>query len=140
MLHALAREEVKKMEQVEIDPHMFTGVVSSTPLIEDSVTQSEGCPRTALGLSCLLPDYPCVCTHVDTWAIEESKNQDGDTAIFTLHLRLVPGVGDVATLMDSIELVGYRPDMQASTGAVTVSYRLSRPENSHLRSYLSENV
>lgn len=129
------------MAAIEIEPHtIFTGVVSSTPLTEDGVAEFSGCPREALGLACLVPAYPCLCAHVSAWTVETTKNEDGETAVLALGLRLVPGVRDAAAVMNSLDLTGYKADMAASRDAVTAAFRLSRPQNLQLKSYVLESA
>lgn len=111
------------------------GEVISTAVISNAsvATWGEGCPREAMGLSCLIPHYECVCGLVSSYTIEQASDVNGPTGL-VLTLTVVPG--QARAVMDSIDKTGLRADFVASNREVQASFHLRRPENHRLRSFL----
>lgn len=114
----------------------LTHVISSSGLEETSGAVSEVCPRELLGLACITDNYPCLCELVDAYESETVRNQDGETAVVRLTLGIKPGVGEPQKVMSSLELTGYKADIQISRHEVVATFNLRRPQNTELRSFI----
>ena len=111
-------------------PMTELGEIISTTVISDAseTLVGEGCPRNALGLSCLIPQFECLCSLVTDWDV--TRGIDGmETKIVHLRLSLVRGRDVAEAVMDSIDMTGLNADYQASQSEVTASLSMRRPEN-----------
>ena len=113
----------------------FVGVISSTGLPDDSGTpvSEKVCPRELLGLACVASQYVCLCQQVEGCSVETVKNEHAGTAIVNLRLE---GVSDAQAVMASLDLTGYKADLQVSRREIVAAFNMRRPQNAGLRSPL----
>lgn len=110
----------------------FVGVVRSTGLADETraPVSKRVCPRELLGLACVASHYVCLCQQVDACSIERVKDESGGTAI--VHLRL-SGINDAQAVMASIDLTGYKADVQVTRKEIRATFNLRRSQNVDLR-------
>jgi hypothetical protein len=115
-------------------------VISTAPLVEQSGPVAlDGCPREiGLGLACLVGSFPCLCEQVASWEVETLKNNEGAPRAVVLSLGLVPNIHDPATVMDSLRLTGYVPDLSASRTAIVATFHLTKPVNAGLWTFVQD--
>lgn len=113
-------------------------IISTTVLSHGPVTtEGAGCPRTALGLACLLPDFPCTCTLVEGWEFTIETGDGTEPKAVHLRLTLTRGRDTAEAVMDSIDLTGLNVDYQASHSEVTASLSMRRPENIGVKTFMA---
>lgn len=117
---------------------MFTHVISSEPLLNDSIGEwdTQTCPREFLGLTCMVPAYSCLCGLVEKSRVETVTEANGKVEVVNLTLGLTPGASDPQAVMRSIDMIGYKADYRVSHNEVVASFNLRRPQNDKLRSFI----
>lgn len=117
----------------------FTEVLSSTGLDDETGPVGVVCPRTLLGLTCIVNEYKCLCESVDSCEYQTTKGRNGQVSIVSLTLNLNLGMSNPYEVMQGINLTGYKADFEASREAVRASFNLGRPQNTELKAHVAES-
>lgn len=107
-------------------------VISSTALAEPSEPVG-GCVRESLGLTCLRNEYVCLCELSASGEVRTVRNDAGTPTLVYLTMQ---GVTDPKAVLHSIDLTGYKPDVQIAGREVQVSFNLRRPQNLGLKAFM----